>query len=233
MGWKWPLITLGIFSAITIISLFIGVCLLGYDMPAMELLHVIINNPLMLFFVLLISFISGPLNEECGWRGYALDKLLVRFGFLRASVILGFVWGIWHLPWYFMPGQAQYNLLQDSVFHAVMCIPSVMLLSGWVSFVYIKTKRSILAGALVHMFSNLVGSQLLSPYTTEVSVMIRYTNMTFFAIVILYVKFSKKFEKEVEEQIAVIKSGEEIASVEKNADEAARVEESSRGIKCF
>ena len=112
-----------------------------------------------------------------------------------------------------MPGQAQYNLLQDSVFHAVMCIPSVMLLSVWVSFVYIKTKRSILAGAQVHMFSNLVGSQLLSPYTTEVSVMIRYTNMTFFAIVILYVKFSKKFEKEVEEQIAVIRA-EEIASAE-------------------
>ena len=65
----------------------------------------------------------------------------------------------------------------------------------------------------MHMFSNLVGSQLLSPYTTEVSVMIRYTNMTFFAIGILYVKFSKKFEKEVEEQIAVIRA-EEIASAE-------------------
>lgn len=65
------------------------------------------------------------------------------------------------------------------------------------------------------MFSNLAGSQLLSPYTTEVSVMIRYTNMVFFAIIVLYVKCSKKFEKEVEEQIAVIKAGEEIASVEK------------------
>lgn len=30
-----------------------------------------------------------------------------------------------------------------------------------------KTNRSVLAGALVHMFSNLTGSQLLSSYTTE------------------------------------------------------------------
>lgn len=144
-----------------------------------------------------------------GWRGYALDKLLVRFGFLGASAILGFIWGIWHLPWYFTPGQAQYNLLQDSVFHAIMFIPSVIMLSSWVTFVYIKTKRSILAGALVHMFSNLIGSQLLSSYTTQISMIIRYANMVFFAIIMLYVIFSKKFDNEVKKQISTIKEDEE------------------------
>lgn len=205
MGWKWPLISICVFSAITVISLFIGVGLLKYDMPTMDFMHAIIDNPIMLLLVLMISLISGPLNEEFGWRGYALDKLLLRFGFFGASTILGFIWGIWHLPWYFTPGQAQYNLLQDSVFHAIMFIPSVMMLSSFVTFVYIKTKRSILAGALVHMFSNLIGSQLLSSYTTEISMIIRYANMVFFAIIILYVFFSKKFENEVEEQIATIK----------------------------
>ena len=205
MGWKWPLITICVFLVITIISLFIGVGLLKYDIPTMDFMHAIIDNPIMLLLVLLISLISGPLNEEFGWRGYALDKLLLRFGFLEASLILGFIWGIWHLPWYFTPGQAQYNLLQDSVFHAIMFIPSVMMLSSWVTFVYIKTKRSILAGALVHMFSNLIGSQLLSSYTTEISMIIRYVNMVFFAMIILYVMLSKKFQKEVKEQIAMIK----------------------------
>ena len=209
MGWKWPLISICVFSAITVISLFIGVGLLKYDMPTMDFMHAIIDNPLMLLLVLLISLISGPLNEEFGWRGYALDKLLVRFGFLGASAILGFIWGIWHLPWYFTPGQAQYNLLQDSVFHAIMFIPSVMMLSSWVTFVYIKTKRSILAGALVHMFSNLIGSQLLSSYTTRISMIIRYANMVFFAIIMLYVIFSKKFDNEVKKQIATIKEDEE------------------------
>lgn len=210
MGWKWPLITICVFSVITIISLFIGVGLWGYDMPTMDFIHAIIDNPIMLLAVLLISLISGPLNEEFGWRGYALDKLLVRFGFLGASTILGFIWGIWHLAWYFTPGQAQYNLLQDSFFHAVMLIPSVMMLSSFVTFVYIKTKRSILAGALVHMFSNLIGSQLLSSYTTEVSVLIRYAKMFFFASIILYACCSKKFKNEVNEQIDVINADEEL-----------------------
>lgn len=204
MGWKSPLLTVGCFSLITAISLFVGVGFLGYEMPTMDFLHMILKNPLMLFPVLLISLISGPLNEEFGWRGYALDKLLVRFGFFGASAILGFVWGIWHLPWYFTPGQAQYNLLQDSVFHAVMYIPSVMLLSFFVTFVYIKTKRSILAGALVHMFSNLIGSQLLASYTTEISLIIRYSKSLFFVVIILYALGSKKFQAEVQEQIRVI-----------------------------
>lgn len=201
MEWKWPLIVFSIFSIISTVCIYIGVNILGYDMPGMDYIHAIIGNPLMVPLVILISLISGPLNEEFGWRGYALDKLIVRFGFLKASLLLGFIWAIWHLAWYFTPGQAQYNLLQDSLFDALMMVPSLMLLSVFVSFVYIKTKRSILAGALVHMFSNLLGSQLLSPYSSEMSMLIRCVKMIFFIILMLYTIFSKKFKSEVAEQI--------------------------------
>ncbi len=196
MGLKWPLITIAVFSLLSVLSLLVGVGLLGYEMPTMDYLKAIAANPFNILLVLLLSLISGPLNEEFGWRGYALDRLLVKSGFIKGSLLLGFIWAIWHLPWYFTPGQAQYNLLQDSVFHALMFIPSVMMLSVFVSFVYVKTDRSILAGALVHMFSNLIGSQLLSSYTTEISMLIRYTNMAFFLGVILYASLSQKFKGE-------------------------------------
>ncbi len=207
-GWKWPLITIAVFAALSAISIAIGVGLLGFDMPTMDYIKAIASNPLNILLVLLLSLISGPLNEEFGWRGYALDRLLLKLGFLKGSLFLGFIWGIWHLPWYFTPGQAQYNLLRDSVFHAVMFIPSVMMLSVFVSFVYIKTNRSILAGALVHMFSNLIGSQLLSSYTTEISMLIRYTNMVFFLGVIVYAACSHKFKTET---AAVIEDLKKIA----------------------
>ena len=197
-GWKWPLITIAVFTALSAVSIAVGVGLLGFDMPTMDFIKAIAANPLNILLVLLISLISGPLNEEFGWRGYALDRLLVRFGFLKGSLILGFIWAIWHLPWYFTPGQAQYNLLNDSVFHAVMFVPSVMLLSVFVSFVYVKTDRSILAGALVHMFSNLIGSQLLSSYTTEISMLIRYINMLFFAGIAVYAVCSHDFKEKTD-----------------------------------
>ena len=208
MGIKWPLITIAVFTMLSVLSISIGVGLLGFEMPTMDYIKAIAANPLNILLILLLSLISGPLNEEFGWRGYALDRLLKKFGFLKGSLILGFIWAIWHLPWYFTPGQAQYNLLQDSVFHAIMFIPSVMMLSVFVSFVYIKTGRSILAGALVHMFSNLIGSQLLSSYTTEISMLIRYTNMVFFLIVIIYTACSRKFKAEAASVIENIQNEE-------------------------
>ena len=41
---------------------------------------------------------AGPLGEEGGWRGYLLPRLLERGGEARASLIIGIVWALWHLP---------------------------------------------------------------------------------------------------------------------------------------
>ena len=48
--------------------------------------------------VLLSQVFSSPILEEAGWRGFALPRLQARAGALTASVALGVVWGVWHLP---------------------------------------------------------------------------------------------------------------------------------------
>ncbi|SDM07504.1 hypothetical protein SAMN04487949_0743 [Halogranum gelatinilyticum] len=55
-----------------------------------------------------ILFLGGPLQEELGWRGYALEPLIERFGALAGSLVLGLVWGVWHLPWFYMPSMTMY-----------------------------------------------------------------------------------------------------------------------------
>jgi len=57
--------------------------------------------------VLIIIFLTQALPEEYGWRGYALDRLQGRWNALTASLILGFLWGLWHLPLHFMSGTTQ------------------------------------------------------------------------------------------------------------------------------
>lgn len=198
MGLKWLVFIIIFFALISLLGLIISTKLLGLEMPGMDFLYAIIRNPVYILPILLISLISGPLNEEFGWRGYSLDKLFARFGFAGATLILGFLWGIWHLPWYFTPGQAQYDLLQTSPMDAILYIPSIMMLNFVVSFVYVKTKRSILAGALTHMFGNLLNSQLLSPYSVEVGMTIRVIKVIFCVCIALYCILSKRFKKEFE-----------------------------------
>ncbi len=44
-----------------------------------------------------LAFVA-PLSEEFGWRGFALPSLQKRLTPLVSAVIIGLVWGFWHLP---------------------------------------------------------------------------------------------------------------------------------------
>ena len=203
---KWLSYTALFFAAAAGLGLFIAVRLRGLPMPGMNFLKAIAANPLNLFLVLFLSVISGPLNEEFGWRGYALDPLLLRFGFVKANLLLGFIWAIWHMAWYFTPGQAQYDMLQKSLFDALAFLPSSIALCFVVTFVYIKTGRSIFAGAMVHMLSNLMGSQLLSPYDTEVGTVIRLVNILLCTAVAVYAVCSSRFQQELRTETGKIRA---------------------------
>ncbi len=49
----------------------------------------------------------APLWEEIGWRGFAQPSLQREKGPLMGTLILGALWGVWHLPFFFGPlGQA-------------------------------------------------------------------------------------------------------------------------------
>ncbi len=60
-----------------------------------------------------IFFFGGPLGEEIGWRGYALPRLLRDHSPMKASVLLGLVWGMWHAPIYAIAGTGQNEMLRS------------------------------------------------------------------------------------------------------------------------
>lgn len=99
----------------------------------------------MLFLFLVLSS-SG---EELGWRGFALPRLQARYGPVWASLILGLLWGCWHLPTFWIPGSLQYGVP----------IPGYILATIGYTYVYTcicnRTKGSVLLACLYHGASNL------------------------------------------------------------------------------
>jgi uncharacterized protein len=140
-------------------SLLVGIPLIGFVLarafgaqPAVD-----ITSASMLLAVLVILLITGPLGEELGWRGYALPRLLRRTNPLVASLVIGVVWGVWHLPSFFMAGLPQEGL----------AIPAFLTMSLGLSviatWVYLRTARSVLAVVVFHYTVNLTMSVIGAP----------------------------------------------------------------------
>ncbi len=98
----------------------------------------------------LVNLIS-TLGEEMGWVGYALPTLQQRITPLLAAVTLGALWGLWHLPSFFITGGAQAGF--SPIFFAFFIIEAIMTRITW-SWIFNKTKGSVLIIALLHAASN-------------------------------------------------------------------------------
>ncbi|MFF0265759.1 CPBP family intramembrane glutamic endopeptidase [Kribbella sp. NPDC004536] len=49
------------------------------------------------FWTLVITMVIGAAGEELGWRAYLQPYLQTRFSVLRSSLIVGVLWGFWHI----------------------------------------------------------------------------------------------------------------------------------------
>jgi len=103
--------------------------------------------------------LGGSLGEEIGWRGFLLPELLRRTSPLAASVVLGVVWGLWHLP---IDLSAGFGLqgVGAVVARVVFAVP----LSVLFTWLYLHTSGSLLVALLLHTSINVMGDVGLSSF---------------------------------------------------------------------
>ena len=114
------------------------------------------GNPIGFISLALFIFLFGPLTEEMGWRGYALDGLLSEHGILKASLLLGCLWALWHLPLFFIPESYQQSLTRMP---ALLVLFPVNILSQTfiMTWLYQITCHSTLSAVFFHFAVNYVG----------------------------------------------------------------------------
>lgn len=116
--------------------------------------------------VVVILFVGGPLEEEPGWRGFALPHLQQRFSPIAASLLLGALWGLWHLPLFLLiPGYNGAGAgLAGALEPFLAFVGGTIALAILITWVFNRTRGSVLMTALLHASTNTAsGAFLPSP----------------------------------------------------------------------
>ncbi len=123
---------------------------------------VAVTIPGVLSVFLFSIFPGSAMGEELGWRGFALPRLQARRSALAASLIVGVVWGIYHLP-LFLVGSPTRPFALFLPF-ALSCV----IMSIFYTWMYNGTAGSLLIAVLLHAATNLPLSVAYAPLEERV-----------------------------------------------------------------
>jgi membrane protease YdiL (CAAX protease family) len=150
----WYLVTLLLMPAIWLVSVaLMPGAIAAFRLPSFSFLV----NYLIAF---VSTFFATCLLEEFGWRGFALPGLQRQHGPLLGTLILGFLWGFWHLPLrVFQPGDMQSSgtgwLAFAMPFFLYVCETAASaVLFTWI---FNHSRGSILLALLLHASNNATG----------------------------------------------------------------------------
>ncbi|MFC7096397.1 type II CAAX endopeptidase family protein [Halobaculum marinum] len=119
-------------------------------------------NPLAILPALFFATLP-PILEELGWRGYALDRLQLKWSALSASLVLGVVWALWHLPLFFVEGTYQHDSVGFATTSFWLFMAGIVALSLAFTWIYNNTERSILGIVVLHGWVNSTAEFIVVP----------------------------------------------------------------------
>lgn len=111
--------------------------------------------PAMAPFVIIFA-LPGVLAEELGWRGFALPRLQKTTSALLASVLIGLVWGIWHIPSLIYFGELQ----TSPVITGALSVLNTILVTILYTWLFNNTQGSLLLVGLFHLAQQMTNNFL-------------------------------------------------------------------------
>jgi len=143
VGWPWYAVTIFGSIFLSVIATVLYAVLSGIPpvAPAVSM-QILITAPL-------LFLVGGLVNgEEIGWRGFALPRLLAGHSALTASLILGSLWALFHLPLFFTRGD---SFASTPPLSFLIRMIGAAILFTWI---YNNTGGSLLLAYLMHAASN-------------------------------------------------------------------------------
>lgn len=153
--------------------LIIGLCsMLALITETGKLNGHLVNNGIQLLIIVVMSipFTLITIGEEYGWRGYLLVELEQKVGLKKANIIVSIVWGIFHLPAFFMINLST-GLLNAIIFTCVQVLV-VFFINYSYTFLHTLSKNVLLFGLMHSVWNNVNTFVLGDAYRNEATGMI-------------------------------------------------------------
>jgi len=113
---------------------------------------------LVILILPLVLYDAVTNGEEIGWRGYVLPRLQAKHSALVSSLILGVIWGLWHLPKFMAPGNSG---------SFALVVVDTLAKAVFLTWLYNNTQGSLLLTTLAHASWN--ASSMVLPMANTVS----------------------------------------------------------------
>ncbi|RDW17462.1 CPBP family intramembrane metalloprotease [Oceanobacillus chungangensis] len=95
------------------------------------------------------NLVRGPLGEELGWRGYALNELQKKYSPLKSALLVGVLWGGWHTPLWLASGYTGMNLIK----YIVLFMIGILSFSIIVTLFY-NLNKNLVIPIVIHQLFN-------------------------------------------------------------------------------
>lgn len=160
VNWRW--------YAITLLTVPAGMLITGAVFSAGRVQAPTIATISAYVPLLLLQVITTGLAEEPGWRDFALPRLQRRYGPLRAALLLGPLWGVWHLPLFLSDwgGWPDAHWTRPLTFVGFCIAFNVVM-----SWVFNRTGESLPLSMLMHVsvntFASVVWTDMFPSLSTE------------------------------------------------------------------
>lgn len=137
--------------------------------------------------LLITQLLSGATGEELGWRGYLLRDFEKRHSLIVSALLVGIVWGFWHLPIWFTLGYTENELVRYIVFFLVEIVSFSVIMA-----VFYRRQENLLIPIWIHFLINfLVGLAKVDLLNLMGWMALGYTLL---AIVLIVVEHKSVFE---------------------------------------
>ncbi|HZJ09089.1 MAG TPA: CPBP family intramembrane glutamic endopeptidase [Trueperaceae bacterium] len=153
VGWLWYAVALFLPLAITVVAIAVH-SLAGGSGPDVSRWQGVLGASDGPFIVRLLSLLLiftlgfDGLGEELGWRGFALPKLQARHTALWASLILGLLWSLWHVPYALTAGSFMSATPMSWYFLEIVASAIIY------TWLFNNTRGSVLLAILLHAAGN-------------------------------------------------------------------------------